>query len=98
MRRRRLVAAGATATALLVILAGAAPAWATPGAFDTTFSGDGVTAVNVAPGPDLAGDVAIQSDGKIVVAGEGGANGNWGFEVIRLLQNGKLDPTYSGDG
>ena len=92
---RGLLAVGA---ALLLVASLSGPAWAKAGAFDTTFSGDGVATVDVVQGPDLAGDVAIQPDGKIVVAGEGGPNGDWGFLVTRLLPNGKLDTTFNGTG
>ncbi len=67
------------------------------GSRDSSFSGDG--RINFSFGPDLTGidrgsAVALQPDGKIVVAGTtdaGGGNINH-FAVARLLPNGDLDP------
>ena len=71
------------------------------GSLDTTFSGDGKVKFSFGPNrQDFAADLAIQSDGKIVVAGFSRdlnfENGN--FAIARLTPNGKLDPTFSGDG
>jgi uncharacterized delta-60 repeat protein len=50
---------------------------------------------------DQASAIAIQSDGKIVVAG-GAVNpapgGNADFAVVRLNGNGSLDTSFDGDG
>ena len=40
--------------------------------------------------------MAIQDDGKIVAAGQGGNSGD--FALARYNPNGSLDPTFSGDG
>jgi len=68
------------------------------GALDTTFSGDGKLTTNFG-GLDLAKDVAIQSNGRIVVAGHT-CNASWICElaVVRYNPNGSLDTTFSGDG
>ena len=71
------------------------------GSLDSTFSGDGMARFGLgAARQDLASGLAIQTDGKIVVAGYTGdveyANNN--FAVARLNQNGSLDTTFSGDG
>ncbi len=58
---------------------------------DTSFSGDGKLTANFA---DTAHDVALQSDGKIIVAGS--ASGD--FAVARYDEDGDLDPAFSGDG
>jgi uncharacterized delta-60 repeat protein len=49
---------------------------------------------------DEAGAVALQSDGKIVIAGtvNVGAAGNTDFGVARLTAAGLLDNTFDGDG
>jgi uncharacterized delta-60 repeat protein len=67
---------------------------------DTTFSGDGlvVTSFGSALSIDRAEAVAIQSDGKIVVAGRVGAQSNPQVGVARYHPNGTLDTTFSGDG
>ncbi|NDA77260.1 MAG: hypothetical protein EBY07_05555, partial [Actinobacteria bacterium] len=45
-----------------------------------------------------ANNVAVQSDGKIVVAGAGTSASQQDVLVIRLTASGSLDPTFSGDG
>ena len=68
------------------------------GSLDTSFSGDGKQTTDFG-GDDLANDVAIQANGRIVTAGiaTGGATGN-DFALTRYNSNGSLDPTFSGDG
>lgn len=70
---------------------------------DSTFDGDGLL---VLPAPEATSyggfSVAVQGDGKIVVAGgvldSFGGNFGVGFEVIRLQPDGSADATFSGDG
>ena len=79
---------------LLLILA--APATAAPGDLDTVFDGDGLGTLDFGP-DDTAQAVAVQPDGKIVVAGfMDGGNGNFG--VARFLPSGAPDPDFSFDG
>jgi uncharacterized delta-60 repeat protein len=70
------------------------------GTLDTSFSADGK--VNIGFGPsryDTASDLALQSDGKIIVAGNTfDANSIHDFAIARLHVNGSLDTTFSGDG
>lgn len=72
------------------------------GTLDTTFSGDGkVMTLNFDSSDQDARAVAIQGDGKIVVAGvtgPGAAAGAEKFAVARLNTNGSLDTTFNGDG
>jgi uncharacterized delta-60 repeat protein len=52
-------------------------------------------------GDDFAEAVAVQPDGKIVVAGEGTINlyqTGADFALARLLSDGSFDPSFSGDG
>ena len=75
----------------------AALALAAPGGRDPGFSGDGKAITNFGSGNDFANGVAIQADGKIVVAGRaGGAGGRFG--LARYNRNGKLDTSFGGDG
>lgn len=76
------------------------------GSLDTTFSDDGrqTTDIGSTPGAnaeDQAADVAIQTDGRIVVVGMNrpafGANGS-DFALVRYTPDGSLDTTFSGDG
>ena len=71
----------------------------TNGTLDTTFSGGGMVATDFGgSGTDSAFAVAIQSDGKIVVAGNAGLSNNARVGVARYNANGTLDNTFSGDG
>ena len=47
---------------------------------------------------DFALALALQPDGKIVVAGMSTASGSYDFALARYLPNGTLDTTFSGDG
>ncbi len=72
------------------------------GTLDTTFAGDGTLTIPIAPGSgqDLARAVALQPDGRILVAGYcdmGGATGR-DFCVARVTADGTLDATFAGDG
>ena len=71
---------------------------------DTAFSFDGMTTVAVGPGSaaDFHVNAIVQADGRIVSAGGGpdstvpGDDGD--MQVVRLLADGTLDPTFNGDG
>jgi uncharacterized delta-60 repeat protein len=65
------------------------------GAPDNSFSGDGKATVDFGGSNDSAAAVALQPDGKIVVAGTTNAGG---FLVARLLPSGGLDDSFAGDG
>jgi uncharacterized delta-60 repeat protein len=70
------------------------------GSLDTTFSGDGRQVVGFGSGDNgTYGGLAIQSNGKIVIAGYMyNSSGNSDFAVYRLDANGSLDTTFGGDG
>lgn len=71
------------------------------GAPDPSFGGgDGVAMVSVSPKNDGALEIALQTDGKIVLAGysNSGANNYNDMAVVRFNANGTLDNTFSGDG
>lgn len=68
------------------------------GTLDTTYNTDGKAFINFTDeGYDAAHAVAIQSDGKILVAGEALANDFLGA-VVRYNTNGSLDTTFGTDG
>ena len=69
------------------------PAVPAPGDLDVSFSGDGKLITDFG-GSDLAAAVAVQADGKIVVAGTSDGN----FALARYGVDGALDPSFSGDG
>jgi uncharacterized delta-60 repeat protein len=70
----------------------------TDGTLDATFGGgDGKVITNITRRSDLALDVAIQTDGKLVVVGRsGGKNGQFG--VVRYESDGSLDASFGGGG
>jgi uncharacterized delta-60 repeat protein len=69
------------------------------GSLDTTFDGDGKVTTDFG-GLEYATSAALQSDGKIVVAGYNGISSSGGgdFAVVRYNTNGSLDTTFDGDG
>lgn len=81
-------------------------AWSAPGDFDTTFGNGGTATINITPATgqspassDSAYSIAIQPDGKVVIAGSTSTSSASGrhMAVARLLPNGLLDTTF-GDG
>jgi uncharacterized delta-60 repeat protein len=69
------------------------------GALDTTFSGNGQQHTGFGSGRvDIAYAVAIQPDGKIVVAGSSTVSGRSAFALARYLSNGNLDTSFGGTG
>lgn len=73
------------------------------GSLDTSFDRDGFQVVTFDRGGDLSDEahaVAIQSNGRIVIAGsaEMNASGDHDFAVVRLTATGRLDTTFDRDG
>ncbi len=70
------------------------------GDLDTAFDSDGKLLTDIGGTQDVASDVAIQADGKIVVVGTGGGSGpsNTDFVLARYLSDGSLDTTFNGNG
>ena len=68
------------------------------GSLDPSFSGDGKVTTNVGTGVDFANSVAVQSDGKIVAAGNGYVSPSTDFALVRFDANGELDDSFDGDG
>jgi uncharacterized delta-60 repeat protein len=75
------------------------------GALDTTFSGDGITTINVTVGGrngELARGIAVQSTGKVVIAGAiehdiaatGPAASDRDVAVVRFNTDGTVDDTF----
>ncbi len=95
-RLRRLLA-GLAASAGLLVFAGSAAALA-PGDPDPTFGDNGVAFYPLGAASRINA-VALQPDGKIVVAGQAtNANGHGAFMVARLNPDGSLDPTFGDQG
>ena len=66
------------------------------GALDPTFSNDGITIVDLGSTDDQASGVALQTNGKIVVGGNGDANDE--LAALRLNADGSADTSFGGDG
>ncbi len=90
----RVVVAGSTQTAKPDF---AVARFLPNGAPDTAFSKDGRVTVDLG-GADYGFDLALQSDGKIVVAGERDTKSKNDFALVRLLPKGGLDKDFGGDG
>ncbi len=69
--------------------------YAQPGSLDNTFGTDGKIITTVGSADDYGNSVAIQGDGKIVVAGY---SYGYDFSLIRYNTNGTLDNTFGNDG
>jgi uncharacterized delta-60 repeat protein len=92
-----------TALAACLLLSGflcVLPAvYAAPGDLDTTFSADGKSFEPVGTGgSDIIRGTALQSDGKIVVAGTIGAGTGSNCGVARYNADGTFDTNFDGDG
>lgn len=74
------------------------PAAGAPGDLDNSFGAFGKVNTPFGSGNDAAKRVAIQPDGKIVVAGTCSNGTNTDFCVARYSADGVLDTTFSGDG
>ncbi len=64
------------------------------GTLDSSFSGDGKVTTDFGLSDDSGSSVALQSDGKILVAGHRGGS----LALIRYNSNGSLDNSFSNDG
>ncbi len=69
----------------------------TDGTLDTAFDGDGRQIISPSVGDSLARSVAIQPDGRIVIAGTGNNGANIDIVLLRLLADGSLDTSFDGD-
>ena len=71
----------------------------TNGSLDTTFDIDGKIVTDIGAAiADNARSVAVQSDGKIVVAGFSNIGATSDFVLVRYNVNGSLDTTFDSDG
>lgn len=70
----------------------------TDGSMDSTFFGSSGRRVIDFGGAEFARDVAVDSAGRIVVAGYSNAGGNFDVAIARLLSDGTLDPGFNVSG
>jgi uncharacterized delta-60 repeat protein len=69
-----------------------------PGILDCDFSADGKITIDINAHSDYGKDIAIQTDGKIVVAGTTYNGSSDDFLVIRYTTDGNLDTTFGNHG
>jgi len=70
----------------------------TDGSLDPSFGDDGKVTTTVGQDGGKANTVAVQSDGKIIVAGSASAGDNNEFAVARYNASGKLDMSFNSAG
>ena len=70
------------------------------GDLDPLFGSGGVVTTDIASSSDSGGIVALQPDGKIIVAGSAQnlSNGQLSVALVRYNPNGSLDPTFGSGG
>ena len=68
------------------------------GSLDSTFGTNGKAIISIDNGNDDANDAAIQSDGKIVLAGTTLKTNEANFALVRLNANGSLDTSFGDAG
>ncbi len=68
------------------------------GSLDNSFSSDGKVTTDFVVNEDEAFDVAIQTDGKILVAGGSDSGFSYDFALVRYNSDGSLDTNFSFDG
>src|SRR2546423_3522505 len=66
--------------------------------FATGLGTPGKRTIDFAAGADTAYALALQPDGRIVVAGSATVSGTLDFGIARLLANGTTDQTFSSAG
>ena len=82
----------------LLLLLGATFTFAAPGDLDTGFGSGGKVNTPFGSSTDSASAVAIQSDGKIVVAGSSFNGANFDFALARYNTDGSLDASFGTNG
>jgi uncharacterized delta-60 repeat protein len=94
----RIVVAGTSASSLNADFALAR--YNLNGSLDTSFGTGGKVTTDFNSGNDTAYDLAIQSNGRIVVAGQIkiGSGSDWNFALVRYNLNGSLDTGFGTNG
>jgi len=70
----------------------------TDGSLDNSFGVGGKVTTRISDSNDIARAVALQADGKIVVAGYSGSFLNTDFAVVRYNTDGALDKSFGDEG
>jgi uncharacterized delta-60 repeat protein len=73
--------------------------YASDGSLDPSFGTDGKAVTDFGSGSDdVPAAVALEPNGRIVVAGESDAGGSFDFALARYRPDGSLDTTFGSDG
>lgn len=74
--------------------------YSSDGTLDSTFGAGGKVTTDFSGGFDIANDVAVQPNGKIIVSGwaQNGTSGKFDFGLARYNSNGSLDPGFGSGG
>ena len=99
--RTRALMGSVISAAVVMAVGMSSPAWASPGDIDTTFGDGGRVRTDFAGNFDIAQDVLVQPNGKIVVVGHGatGPTSDFAdFALARYTDGGDPDTSFSGDG
>lgn len=72
--------------------------YTTDGILDNTFGTGGIVLVDFAPPDNYGRCMALQADGKIVVAGESWIGSSFDIAVVRLNVDGTIDDTFGTSG
>ena len=97
--KARLRFSTALAVGFIARLAVFAPtAFAAPGDLDTSFNGTGKVITPIGSGQDYGRSVAVQSDGKIVMAGFIDTGTSYEFALARFTSAGALDASFGSGG
>jgi uncharacterized delta-60 repeat protein len=68
------------------------------GGLDQSFGSGGIVKTNIGGGDDLAENLAVQPDGRIVVVGRATSSTILDMALVRYLADGTLDTGFDGDG
>jgi uncharacterized delta-60 repeat protein len=68
------------------------------GSLDNTFDSDGKVTTSLGNGNDLAYSIAIQNDGKYILAGESFTGTSLDTAIVRYLSDGSLDTSFNSTG
>jgi uncharacterized delta-60 repeat protein len=72
--------------------------YTTDGILDSSFDADGKVNIDFAAGTDFGFALALQSDGKILVAGSANVEGSDDFALVRVNSDGSPDGTFGSSG
>ncbi len=82
---------------MMYLLLIAASSFAQPGTLDPSFGGDGMVTTKIQK-ENFGNSVAVQADGKIIVAGYSYDQSPVNFTLVRYLQDGMLDKSFGVKG